>query len=323
MNRKHHKTNVTHLLLAAGMTLSATAAPPSEPQPQERSPAKEKRSRKEESLGDIIAREEANLRARSERIRTEVAHLTPTDEGWAKEWAGEYYCGDGLGMNVSIGIAPQSGVTYTWHGCLGLYDANHGDIIESFPGGVKVKLAIDESLSTYHFMSSTLYFIKLGEHHGIIPEAQMREFVNRYIAGGQPRESAIYDIPMKVRLDGMPEVKGLPKPMRPTAFPPQFALLFSPTPLTVSLTAVVPQPEVKTLSTPLKWSVEIDKGSESGVFVGMEIPYRTEWETGSIVITTIQANSASGMVRFVSTAPSGNAAAPAPGWSFTLPGIDE
>ena len=34
------------------------------------------------------------------------------------EWAGEYYAGDGVGVNTSVVIAPHSGYVFEWHGCL-------------------------------------------------------------------------------------------------------------------------------------------------------------------------------------------------------------
>ena len=44
------------------------------------------------------------------------------------EWAGEYYEGDGLGVNVSLILAPKSGFLFEWHGCMGLYDRNYGAV---------------------------------------------------------------------------------------------------------------------------------------------------------------------------------------------------
>ena len=41
-------------------------------------------------------------------------------------WAGEYYAGDGLGMNLRLWVAPRAGAAFQWHGCLGLYEQNFG-----------------------------------------------------------------------------------------------------------------------------------------------------------------------------------------------------
>jgi hypothetical protein len=48
----------------------------------------------------------------------------------AHPWAGRYYYGDGLGVNVALSLAPKSGFAFTWNGCLGLYDLNYGDVVE-------------------------------------------------------------------------------------------------------------------------------------------------------------------------------------------------
>jgi hypothetical protein len=40
--------------------------------------------------------------------------------------AGEYYHGDGLGMNMRLAIMPEGRFSFTWRGCLGLYGADEG-----------------------------------------------------------------------------------------------------------------------------------------------------------------------------------------------------
>src|SRR5437764_903929 len=59
---------------------------------------------------------------RSDRIKAELARLSD------HEWAGTYFEGDGLGVNIALQIAPDGGVSETWHGCLGPYGANQGDV---------------------------------------------------------------------------------------------------------------------------------------------------------------------------------------------------
>jgi len=57
-----------------------------------------------------------------ERILAEIQNLGPHD------WAGDYYAGDGLGVNITLSLAPTSGYVFEWHGCLGLYDRNYGTV---------------------------------------------------------------------------------------------------------------------------------------------------------------------------------------------------
>src|SRR6267154_672380 len=48
-------------------------------------------------------------------------------KGTSDEWSGEYYYGDGLGVNVTLVMGPTTGFVYRWDGCLGNYDQNYGE----------------------------------------------------------------------------------------------------------------------------------------------------------------------------------------------------
>lgn len=43
-------------------------------------------------------------------------------------WAGQYYRGDGLGVNIRLLVAPRGGALVTWRGCTGLYGWNWGPV---------------------------------------------------------------------------------------------------------------------------------------------------------------------------------------------------
>lgn len=68
-------------------------------------------------------RADAILEARKKQIQQELESLK------GDSWAGSYYYGDGLGVNVELTLAPKSGFAFTWHGCLGLYDMNYGNVL--------------------------------------------------------------------------------------------------------------------------------------------------------------------------------------------------
>src|SRR5687767_13739491 len=70
----------------------------------------------------FIPEAEAATAARERAFRDE---LTAFQE---HPWAGEYYYGDGLGVNVRLLLTPQSGFVFQWRGCLGVYDRNHGAV---------------------------------------------------------------------------------------------------------------------------------------------------------------------------------------------------
>src|SRR5277367_4622347 len=42
------------------------------------------------------------------------------------EIAGNYYFGDGLGVNCSLNLSADGKFKFTWRGCLGTYDENDG-----------------------------------------------------------------------------------------------------------------------------------------------------------------------------------------------------
>jgi hypothetical protein len=70
------------------------------------------------------AESEATVKTRIEQITAEAAAITAS----GPHWAGQYYHGDGLGVNVSLTIAPEAGFAFAWHGCLGVYDRNWGSV---------------------------------------------------------------------------------------------------------------------------------------------------------------------------------------------------
>ena len=74
----------------------------------------------------------ATSEEQTKRIQLELRHLKNHD------WAGEYFFGDGLGVNVSLALAPDSGFVFSWHGCLGLYDLNYG-AVEFSNGTIKLR----------------------------------------------------------------------------------------------------------------------------------------------------------------------------------------
>src|SRR5262245_23771504 len=67
-------------------------------------------------------RAESEAKQRRAKISAEIQKLG------VHEWAGDYFAGDGLGVNTSLVLAPASGYVFEWHGCLGLYDRNYGAV---------------------------------------------------------------------------------------------------------------------------------------------------------------------------------------------------
>lgn len=81
------------------------------------------------------------LKKQVARIKQEVRQLPS-----GNEWAGSYYKGDGLGMNVTLSPAPKSGFVYQNYGCMGLSDQNSGAVHAS-PNGLVLTFHFSEEES--------------------------------------------------------------------------------------------------------------------------------------------------------------------------------
>lgn len=118
--------------------------------------------------------------AQTKKILREIRDLGNHD------WAGQYYYGDGLGVNVELSLAPQNGFVFTWHGCLGLYDLNYGDV--SFTQGT-VKLLFkysNEPGKGFQGIAPELVPVHWGHRHYLIPADGMIRFTNAINSGMEP-----------------------------------------------------------------------------------------------------------------------------------------
>lgn len=276
------------------------------------------------ALQALIEQERPAIEAREQRIADELAHPDPDLEGadsWAHEWAGRYYTGDGLGMNVMVCVAPHSGVTYTWHGCMGLYDANHGDIVEEYPDGLRVKLAIDPGASRYQFFSERLYFVRWGDRRYLVPQTKMLNLVNNYNGGSFTRAS-LFDIPLKFerREDIRVHHQAAPPPGRPE-LPDAYARLVLDQSVRFTITDVKTLPPRGVTRNVLvsESRVVIDGGRDRNVFVGMSINYREGLTFGMIAIESVGETTAEGTIRIFGSSPE-QLKPPSPGTVLRLPG---
>lgn len=250
----------------------------------------EQRPSREQILQEQIDLHLPGLQAREQKIETELRALDrdalPEDH-WARRWAGKYYTGDGLGMNVRIMVAPESGVTYTWHGCLGLYDMNHGDIAEVLPDGLRLQLAFDPALQYYGLWDDRLYFVNWGELRFLVPERKMLQIVNNYNNGGYAKES-MFDIPRWYEREvSHGERMDIPA-TRPTLPAPWDAMLRDdPVRLRVTSLQTGPVRQITERSWRHSYALVFTGGSDAGAYVGMEFEYGDGWPSGTITITEV------------------------------------
>jgi hypothetical protein len=125
---------------------------------------------------------DANLEAKKKLIRRELKTLR------AHPWAGQYYYGDGLGVNVYLSLAPKSGFAFTWNGCLGLYDLNYGDVVE-VDGSIRLVFRLPNEHKGFEGIPSEFLPVIWGDRHYLISPDEVVEFANAINAGFEPRKT--------------------------------------------------------------------------------------------------------------------------------------
>ncbi len=127
-------------------------------------------------------RSKATLEAKKALIDQELHTLT------AHPWAGRYFYGDGLGVNVALNLAPKSGFAFTWNGCMGLYELNYGDVVE-VDGEIRLVFKYPNDRNGFQGIAPELIPIVWGERHYLIPADKVVKFANAINAGFEPSES--------------------------------------------------------------------------------------------------------------------------------------
>jgi len=127
---------------------------------------------------------DAEAQARIEKIRNEIKALN------GHPWAGEYYHGDGLGVNVTLRLAPDAGFVFEWHGCLGLYDRNYGTV--SFENGLVRLNPVLPNKRGAGFEGIATEFLPIfwGKRTYLVPSDEVVEFCNDINSEREPRERA-------------------------------------------------------------------------------------------------------------------------------------
>jgi len=215
----------------------------------------------------------AGFEAREAQIRAELQAIP------LHPWAGQYYHGDGLGMNISVALAPESGIVYTWRGCLGLYEFDHGTVVETGKNRLRVQFQNKRAPGLFSGTSPELVVVPWGDRRYLIPAEKMMDFVCAVNLGREPRSTAGGWFLLRGD-DNTKKVRGKPKLAK------KFARFILQRPVEAKITAVekpVIEEGASGSTRQVMVKVTIDRGKSHGIFPGMELALVVEPPLFSLV----------------------------------------
>jgi len=210
---------------------------------------------------------ERNPKLSNEAVaRVKELNATIDDEAkglGAEHWAGRYYHGDGLGVNVTVAMAPKGGFTFEWRACIRVYDRNYGSVTERGHSLVLSPVLPNEQEG---FKGTPTEFIpvKWGERRYLIPADDVVGFCNQINSGREPRQYA-HGFYLMRSGDEKKAVSGGPE------FPPGVEQSLLNAPITAKIIEVG---AVTSRDSRANWKfydtkVTLDVGSKQGVVTGM------------------------------------------------------
>lgn len=237
-----------------------------------------------EDTGKHSTQAQQTAKARGEEIRAEIQKLG------AHDWAGEYYMGDGLGVNTSLVVAPAAGYVFEWHGCLGLYDRNYGAVTWK-EGRLALSFTFPNIRKGFRGIAPELVPIKWGTRRYLISSDAVIGFCNEVNQGGEPRNEVHGQFLLR-KGDEKEKVKGFPE------LPEQYRPFLLLKPVEARITAVGPyitRPSIvdwKFKDTP----VTLDAEAKKGLRVGMELVVTQPDEVESVTLTKAEEDHSEGLM---------------------------
>ena len=228
----------------------------------------------------MIAEERTTIDARRNQIQIELGTMY-----------GEASAGYFWDRSCNFKVAPKGGVAYYRAGDMGVYDANHGDIIDTAPDCITVAWVIDPSLSKSFYMggigrqslSSLLWMVTWGDRQYLVPDARMVTFCNDVSNG-------IYLLYPFRMLNGKERPRGPKSRWVPPGLPDvplEYRVFLRQRPTDMPLIEIGP-----TTILPFRGGTitlvqgKVGAGSSSGLLPGMQFPLEGHVGEAEIVSTT-------------------------------------
>lgn len=215
--------------------------------------------------------------AKSAQVRAENQTLNGHD------WSGEYYAGDGMGVNQSLILSPKTGYVFEWHGCLGLYDRNLG-AIEEKDGLIRLTFTYENSRKGFQGVAPEMRVVRWGERRYLVPTDGIIDFCNDINAGREARLSARGSHLIR-RGDEERDVTGYPD------VPDQLRDYLLKVPINAKLVAIgkpTTRPSIIIESHFIDTPVTLDVGRVEGVRLGMELYFMHQDLVQSVTVTDVE-----------------------------------
>jgi hypothetical protein len=263
MRRRQHFLPLLFLPLVIGASLARAAhANPSSPQP-----GKPQGAATQEAFQHAVD-------AQRVAIDEENANTKPRIS-----WAGDYYFGDGLGANVSLSLAPHSGVAATWQGCLGTYTTNKGAVIPQADGSLLLKYEEPNDEKGIGF-ADHLVPVAWGDRMYMISEKEIPAFVSAVNLGYEPRQDARGMFLMREGDEGR---KAYGMPILPRA---QRSLIRE-VPLEVGVISAKPLQDKHVDLLECRYRLELDHGANDGLAVGTRLQATAGSPYGRVILEQV------------------------------------
>lgn len=256
--------------------------------------------------------DEAAVERQRKVIDREIASLG------AHPWAADYYQGDGLGANIRLSLAPAGGVVATWHGCMGLYGANRGKVVER-DGALRFEYAASNAPGFGGFPEA-VHPVRWGARRYLIPESKLVDFVNAVHRGFEPRHD-VHGMFLLAEGDEKRPVGGLP------TLPPEVLALLRRQPLEVSVRSVdgveVKHEQMASLGCNHIYRVTLDRGSRDRLAPGMALTRVSPTSTATTAeVLSVTPDSATAKVVGLFEDCKRPKTVPVVGWRFTTGAYD-